>query len=275
LGGVESFGSEIQKKINEVSSGIMSANISIGFYMTNTVDTTRTNLYDPGQLAIIYGKYRFSIMDKAWVDMDIATTTGPNTDWSFTRLNTVISFDYEKDNMGIRNRSIMGHIIHNNGVPAQERYTIEGAGSGDLYAKPYLRDKSSFYGNIDLRNHYHLSGDANFRGYFGEDLVGTESVISNTFEIFFKPTLNVIGLELAAFLDDGWIWGSKYLPGDEGFNGEYLFDAGVGLRLHKSILGRKFYLRLDAPFFVKDISKNREGVRFLNDKWLFSFSKSI
>jgi len=34
-------------------------------------------------------------------------------------------------------------------------------------------------------------------------------------------------------------------------------------------------LRIDAPFFVKDMSTDNKGIRFHNDKWLFSFSKGI
>jgi outer membrane protein assembly factor BamA len=109
----------------------------------------------------------------------------------------------------------------------------------------------------------------------GEGLAGAESVITNSFEIFYKPSFKPLDIELAAFIDDGWVWGSKYTQGDEGFNGDYLFDAGLGLRLRKSILGKKFYLRLDAPFFVKDVSESKDGIRYNSDKWLFSFSKGI
>ncbi len=274
LGAVSGYGVEIKNHLNEAYADFMSHYSSIGFYVTNA-DTLRTNLYDLGQVAVIFGKYSFSILNNVNIDMDMASTIGSASHWSFSRFNTIISFDFSKNKIGIRNRSILGHMISDNGVPSQERYTIEGAGSGDLYSKPFLRDESSFYGNVDLRNHYHLSGDANLRGYFGEGLVGAESVIANSVEIFFKPSIKAISLELAVFIDDGWIWGSKYSQGDKEFNGDYLFDAGVGLRLTHSILGKKFYIRLDAPFLVKDVSINKEGIRFHNDKWLFSFSKSI
>ncbi|MFQ6678327.1 MAG: M1 family aminopeptidase [Fidelibacterota bacterium] len=275
LGAVNGYGMEIKNHLNEAFADFMSHYSSIGFYVTNTADTSRTNLYDLGQVAVIFGKYSFSFMNKLNVSMDIATTPDFASHWSFSRFNAIISFNMNKDKMGVRNRTILGRMVSKNGVPAQERYTIEGAGSGDAYAKPFLRDESSFYGNVDLRNHYHLVGDANLRGYFGEKLIGAESIISNSFELYFKPSIKVIDIEFAAFIDDGWIWGSKYLPGDGGFNGEYLLDAGVGLRLQKTVLGKIFYIRLDAPFLVKDISGKNEGVGIHRDKWLFSFSKSI
>lgn len=274
-GGVNGYGLEIRKSLSEAFADFMSNNASIGFYVTNAKDTSLTNLYDPGQVAVIYGKYSFSIKNNINVNLDIATTPGSVSHWSFTRFNTSLTFGFNKKKIGIRNRSILGHIISESGAPAQERYTIEGAGSGDLYAKPFLRDESSFYGNTDLRNHYHLPGDANLRGYYGEGLAGAESVITNSFEIFYKPSFKPLDIELAAFMDDGWVWGSKYAQGDDGFNGDYLFDAGIGLRLGKTILGKKFYLRVDAPLFIKDVSDDKEGIRINTDKWLFSFSKGI
>ena len=275
LGGVSGYGVEIKNHINEAFADFMTNYASIGFYVTHVNETNLTNLYDGGQVAVMFGKYSFSVQGNVNINMDIATTSGSVSDWSFTRFNTTIAFDLSKKKFGIRNRMIFGHIISQTGVPAQERYTIEGAGSGDLYAKPYLRDESTFYGNTELRNHYHLSGDANLRGYYGEGLAGAESVIANSFEIFYKPSFKPMDIELAAFVDDGWVWGSKFDQGDERFNGDYLIDAGLGLRLSKKILGKKFYIRVDAPLFVKDVSDANEGIRFNTDKWLFSFSKGI
>jgi outer membrane protein assembly factor BamA len=126
-----------------------------------------------------------------------------------------------------------------------------------------------------LRGHYHLPGDANLRGYYGENLVGSESVITNSFELFFNPGLKVINIELAAFIDDGWIWGSKFTQGDGGFKGDYLLDAGLGMRMKKSIFGKEFTIRIDVPLMVKDISSEKNGYQFRSDKWLFSFSKGI
>jgi hypothetical protein len=275
LGGVNGYGMEIKNHLNEAFADFMTNYASVGFYVTYAKDTSLTNLYDPGQVAVIYSRYSFSVQNNVNVNLDVATTPGSVSDWSFTRFNATIAFDMNIKKFGLRNRLILGHMMSDTGVPSQERYTIEGAGSGDLYSKPFLRDESSFYGNTELRNHYHLPGDANLRGYYGLGLVGAESVITNSFELFFNPPIKVLDIELAAFIDDGWVWGSKYTPGDEDFNGDYLFDAGLGLRLKKSILGKDFYLRIDAPFFVKDLSTDNKGIRFHNDKWLFSFSKGI
>jgi len=256
FGGVDGYGLKISNRLDEKIHFFTSNAASIGFYVTYAKDTTRTNLFDPGQVALIFGEYLFSFNPKINVKLDFATTVVPISNWAFTRLNGLITFDYQKDKIGIRNRSIIGHILSDGNVPSQERYTIEGAGSGDLYAKPFLRDESTFYGNIKLRNRYHLPGDGNLRGYFGEGLVGVESIIANSFEIFYHPAFKPVTLELAAFLDDGWVWGSKLVAGDEGFNGDYLIDAGVGVRINKTIFGKNFYLRIDTPFIRKDMSKS-------------------
>ncbi len=274
-GGINGYGLEIRKSLNETFADFMSNHASLGFYVTNAKDTSLTNLYDPGQVSVLFGSYSFSVQDVVNVNVNIATTPGSDTDWSFTRFNAVASFDMGRGKFGFRNRTIAGHMISESGVPAQERYTIEGAGSGDQYANPYLRDESTFFNNVDLRNHYHLAGDANLRGYTGEGLAGAESVFANTFEAFFKPKVKKLNLELALFIDDGWVWGTKFAQDDEGFNGDYLFDAGLGFRMAPSLLGKKIYVRFDMPIFVKDVSDADEGIRIHNDKWLFSFSKGI
>ena len=275
LGGVNGYGLELQKSLNEAFADFMSNHASVGFYVTYAKDTLFTNLYDLGQVSVFYGSYNFSVQEMVNVDLSVATTPGSVSDWSFTRFNATLTFDMGQGKFGLRNRSIAGHMISENGVPAQERYTIEGAGSGDLYSKTYLRDESSFYGNSNLRNHFHLAGDANLRGYTGEGLAGAESVLTNSFEGFYKPDIKKLNLELAIFIDDGWIWGSKYIQGDKGFNGDYLFNAGIGLRMAPSLLGKRMYIRFDIPILVKDVSDLQEGIRIQKDKWLFSFSRGI
>lgn len=274
-GGVNGYGVEIKNHLNEAFADFMNNYASIGFYVTNAKDTLLTNLYDLGQVAVIYSKYSFSVQSNVNVSLDVATTPGSVSNWSFTRFNAIVAFDMDVKKIGIRNRTILGHMISESGVPAQERYTIEGAGSGDQYKNPYLRDESTFLDNVELRNHYHLSGDANLRGYYGQGLIGAESVIANSFEIFYKLPIKKLDFELAAFADDGWLWGSKYIQGDKGFDGDYLFNAGLGIRFQPTILGKDFYIRLDAPLLVKDVSEKNDGIRFHNDKWLFSFSRSI
>ena len=82
---------------------------------------------------------------------------------------------------GFRNRDVLGWIWSDTkGVPVQERFTVEGAGSAAMLQKGYLRDASSFYGDIDLRNQYHLPGDVNLRAFGNQNFVGAEKILSTT-----------------------------------------------------------------------------------------------
>ncbi len=275
FGGVSGFGLEIKNHLNEAFADFLTNDASIGFYVTYAKDKNRTNLFDVGNVAVLYSRYNFSIQKYVTVNVDIATTPGSVSDWNFTRFNAIASVDFSSGKFGFRNRFILGHISSETGVPSQERYTIEGAGSGDLYSKSFLRDASSFFGNTQMRDHYHLPGDANLRGYYGGKLAGAESVMANSLELFYTPDIKAVNIEFAAFVDDGWIWGSKYKQGDDGFKGDFLMDAGLGLRLKKSVLGKEFRIRIDAPLLVKDVSKSGKGYQFVTDKWVFSFSRGI
>ena len=80
-----------------------------------------------------------------------------------------------------------------------------------------------------------------------------------------------INLELAGFIDQGTLSGSKFVLGDKGFDSNTLVDYGIGLRLSTTIFGQRIFLRLEKPMGAKidgiDIEK-------MND-WIFSFQKSI
>ena len=156
-------------------------------------------------------------------------------------------------------------------MPVQERFTIEGAGSGTTYEKAYLRDATSFYGNIDLRNRYHLPGDANLRAFGNQGFVGVEKIFAITLEGFIYKKLGGSNLELAAFLDEGTLSGSKFVLNDKGFKDTRLMDYGIGLRLSTTVFGQPIYLRIDKPLKATIDGKSIEE---MND-WVFSFQKSI
>ena len=80
---------------------------------------------------------------------------------------------------GTRFRQIYGQIWSNqNDVPLQERFNVEGAGSGgSISRKVILRDKTSFYGNQNFFGQYHLPGDANLRAFGNQGFAGVEQVL--------------------------------------------------------------------------------------------------
>jgi len=140
-----------------------------------------------------------------------------------------------------------------------------------MYEKPYLRDASSFYGDTDLRNQYHLAGDANLRAFGNQGFVGVENVFTTTFEGYLTKSILGIKFELAAFLDAGTLTGSKFTVGDYGFSNTSLVDYGLGIRLSKTVFGQPLYLRIDKPMKATIDGESIEG---MND-WVFSFQKSI
>ena len=271
LGGVSGYGLNSEKILNATNPIYGINNVESGFYVTNAVDTSRTNLYDIGKTVVFFTKlnaYLGPISNQVVFDF----APGGISDWTFSRLTITESFDQSFGLFGARFRGIYGKIwADDKGIPNQERYTVEGAGSGTMYEKPYLRDASSFYGDTDLRNQYHLAGDANLRAFGNQGFVGVENVFTTTFEGYLTKSILGIKFELAAFLDAGTLSGSKFIVGDYGFSNTSLVDYGLGIRLSKTVFGQPLYLRIDKPMKATVDGKSIEG---MND-WIFSFQKSI
>jgi outer membrane protein assembly factor BamA len=140
-----------------------------------------------------------------------------------------------------------------------------------MLQKGYLRDVSSFYGDYDLRNQYHLPGDANLRAFGNQNFAGVEKIFSNSFEAFMHKRLGPISIEVASFIDYGVLSGSKFEPNDQLFDNTALMDYGVGLRLSTNVFGQPLYLRIDKPI---DATIDGSSIEKMND-WVFSFQKSM
>jgi len=246
---------------------------TFGFFHSNAKDTSRTDLFDPGVIRTVFGRYKIQVGSKsAGLDMTIAPDDV--SDWSFSRITVTMNAEFSAKKFGMLDRMTIGKIWSGDeGVPNQERYTIERAGSGDIFSKPYLRDESSFYGIPELRSHYHLAGDANLRGFFGKGYAGTEAIITNTAEVYYSQSLFGINVKFAGFVDAGFLWGSQFIQGDNGFDGDFLANAGLGIRLKKNWFGKSFYLRVDSPFWLNITNEDEDSIDF--SRWVFSFSKGI
>ena len=113
--------------------------------------------------------------------------------------------------------------------------------------KSYLRDNTSFYDNKEFFWRYHLPGDANLRAFGNQGFSGVEQVFAITFEGFLSKSFAGVNFELAGFIDQGTLSGSKFAVGDKGFNNSTLVDYGIGLRISTAIFGQPIYLRFDKP----------------------------
>ena len=269
--GVRGSGLTLTKEIDRNNSVNGLKRINFGFYENQVKDTSRTHLYDNGRMMVASTKIH-SIFSKIKNEVIFDFTPFKASDWSFSRIVLTNSFDERLGLFGARFRQIYGQIWSNqNEAPLQERFNVEGAGSGDLYQKSYLRDNTSFYGNKEFFGRYHLPGDANLRAFGNQGLSGVEQVFAITFEGFLSKSIAGINFELAGFIDQGTLTGSKFIVGDKGFNNSTLVDYGIGLRISTSIYGQPIYLRFDKPLDAKIDGTSIEKM----NEWVFSFQKSI
>ena len=269
--GVRGSGLTLTKEIDRNNSVNGLKRMNFGFYENQVKDTSRTHLYDNGRMIVASTKIH-SIFSNIKNEIIFDFTPFKASDWSFSRIVLTNSFDERLGLFGARFRQIYGQIWSNqNEAPLQERFNVEGAGSGDLYQKSYLRDNTSFYGNKEFFGRYHLPGDANLRAFGNQGLSGVEQVFAITFEGFLSKSISGINFELAGFIDQGTLTGSKFVVGDKGFNNSTLVDYGIGLRISTSIYGQPIYLRFDKPLDAKIDGKSIEKM----NEWVFSFQKSI
>ena len=269
--GVRGSGLILTKEIDRNNSVNGLKRMNFGFYENQVKDTSRTHLYDNGRIIVASTKIQ-SIFSKIKNEISFDFTPLKSSDWSFSRIVLTNSFDERVGLFGARFRQIYGQIWSNkNGVPLQERFNVEGAGSGDLYQKSYLRDNTSFYGDKEFFGQYHLPGDANLRAFGNQGLSGVEQVFAITFEGFLSKSIAGINFELAGFIDQGTLTGSKFLVGDKGFNNSTVMDYGIGLRVSTSIYGQPIYLRFDKPIDAKIDGISIDKI----NEWVFSFQKSI
>ena len=269
--GVRGSGLTFTKEIDRNNSVNGLKRMNFGFYENQVKDTSRTHLYDKGRMIVASTKIHSSF-SKIKNEISFDFTPFQASDWSFSRIVLTNSFDERFGLFGARFRQIYGQIWSNqNEVPLQERFNVEGAGSGDLYHKSYLRDNTSFYGNKEFFGRYHMPGDANLRAFGNQGLSGVEQVFAITFEGFLTKSIAGINFELAGFIDQGTLTGSKFVVGDKGFNNSTLMDYGIGLRISTSIFGQPLYLRIDKPF---NATIDGNSIEKMND-WVLSFQKSI
>ena len=245
----------------------------LGYYSIHAEQDARTNLYDTGRVTAGFISHSIP-MNHNLLLTNFTTTMGGVSDWDFSRLTSEVRLSANTHIIGVANRLLVGVSWEGNkGVPAQERFTIEGAGSGDCFNKSYLRDESSFFGFADERSHYHLPGDANLRGYYNQGYVGAESLITNSLDLSIAAPIPWISLNFTAFVDAALLWGSKWEQGDNGFDGDALADAGVGFRVEKNLVGYPFTLRVEFPIWLSEPGLDNDTID--PNRWIFSFQKGF
>ena len=284
--GLQEFGMEIEKTWSKTYRKSPYHISRAGFYLQPVVDTLRTNLFDPGKLAVAYLKYKINnkLID---FESEISSSVDPYSDWSFSRITFVSSVNSSKsfstENLvkkfigfsfgGYRGRMFAGKIWTDKmGVPNQEAYNIEGNSSADMFRLSYLRDEESFLGFNEINKNYHMAGEGNIRGFASQNEKGADAVGSVSSEIFMvnkqadgKGFLEdrPISVELAFFVDAGIFYNNG--------STRKLADTGIGIRLSTTVYEKPLYLRLDFPFILF-----KDGNRIINDRgWIISFHRGI
>ena len=282
--GVLEYGGELEKKWNKVYGSTPTQTYSIGFYLQPKYDGLRSQAlgYDElhsKRLGIGYLGFSTTIGVSS-LEINSATSLGALSDWNFNRFtfesyttfSKVLSRhnktkpDKNKIKLNLKNRFIVGKIWSDKaGAPSQEAFNIEGNSSNEQLRKRYIVDQ--FYGNTNLFNHYHLSGDGNLRGFTGMSLENADALVSTSNELGFFTTMPKINLstEIIAFADGGVFLNEG--PSKK----RYLGDAGFGVRFDTSFFEKDIYIRLDFPFIIYD--DNSLSLDWNN--WIFSFQRSI
>ncbi|MCH7732166.1 MAG: M1 family metallopeptidase [Candidatus Marinimicrobia bacterium] len=253
LEGVEGTGVNLNYRWYQSYNFPPNHDLNVGFYLTNADDSGYTDLYEPGKVVVFYGKYGISANMEGkggGLDLELSTSPGGFSDWSFTRLIGEVKLNMPLKGIDMALRVIGGHIESDIlGVPVQEKFTIQSAGSGDYFSKPYLRHETSFYnvkvGDKYFRNQIHLYGDANMRGYYNHGLEGAESVFTTTVEGTKKLPVGFAKVAFRTFIDGGFIWSDA-----DDLERKWLLDLGFGLSFQKKIFGADIKLRLDFPWYL-------------------------
>ena len=271
LGALETAGFQISRTLDQSFHFLNLDRLTWSVFYVNVVDTNRTDLFEGGRTTVFSSRLN-THTGPLRSEMQVDLAPGGWSDWSFARITLIDRAEFRHGKFGLRGRGMAGVIwAGSDGVPVQERYTVEGAGSGGTYRKSYLRDRSSFYGQTRLRDQYHLPGDVNLRAFAGKGYPGVKQAASVSLEGFFNHRLAGLRTELALFGDAGVLNDSAPFGKDRTFANDVLMDFGFGLRLKTSVFGQELYLRLDLPWYL--VEAGRGTTDFSN--LIFSFQQGL
>jgi hypothetical protein len=131
-----------------------------------------------------------------------------------------------------------------------------------------------------------MPGDGNLRGYAQgtfpvNKLLAANAKVAGKLPLLSRKPDRFLGeIKLSAFADVGTVFdksnpisGDARVQGlvDNGILGETLFDAGLGLQMHRQFPFWDFYLRFDVPFYVNQPHMNGES-KETDYRYLFSLT---
>ncbi|HIB58493.1 MAG TPA: hypothetical protein EYO41_04675, partial [Candidatus Marinimicrobia bacterium] len=226
-----------------------------GYKITVADSTGYTDLYEAGKVGLLFGRFEASVNLGDFgggFSIDLVSSGGSVSDWDFSRLilETKLRGSWEK--IGVAMRFLAGGTSYGeNGIPGQEKFTVQSAGAGDYFQWSHLRHRDILNG---FRDNFHIYGDANLRGYYAHGFEGAESIVTGSLEASYKL---LSFLKFRTFFDGGWLWSES-----DGFEGDLLMDAGIGFSVGPdfNFNGSQIGFRIDFPFWLSEPMAGKESI---------------
>ena len=239
-----------------------------GYKITVADSTGYTDLYEAGKVGILFGRFEASANLGDFgggFSIDLASSGGSVSDWDFSRLivETKLRGSWEK--IGVAMRFLAGGTSYGeNGIPGQEKFTVQSAGAGDYFQWSHLRHRDILNG---FRDNFHIYGDANLRGYYTHGFEGAESIVTGSLEASYKL---LSFLKFRTFFDGGWLWSES-----DGFEGDLLMDAGIGFSVGPdfNFNGSQIGFRIDFPFWLSEPIAGKESIDL--SRWVIGLQRGL
>ncbi len=239
-----------------------------GYKITEANSTAYTDLYEAGKVGLLFGRFEASVNLGDFgggFSVDLASSGGSVSDWDFSRLilETKLRGSWEK--IGVAMRFLAGGTSYGeNGIPGQEKFTVQSAGAGDYFQWSHLRHRDILNG---FRDNFHIYGDANLRGYYAHGFEGAESIVTGSLEASYKL---LSFLKFRTFFDGGWLWSES-----DGFEGDLLMDAGIGFSVGPdfNFNGSQIGFRIDFPFWLSEPMAGKESIDL--SRWVIGLQRGL
>ena len=239
-----------------------------GYKITVADSTGYTDLYEAGKVGLLFGRFEASVNLGDFgggFSVDLASSGGSVSDWDFSRLivETKLRGSWEK--IGVAMRFLAGGTSYGeNGIPGQEKFTVQSAGAGDYFQWSHLRHRDILNG---FRDNFHIFGDANLRGYYAHGFEGAESIVTGSLEASYKL---LSFLKFRTFFDGGWLWSES-----DGFEGDLLMDAGIGFSVGPdfNFNGSQIGFRIDFPFWLSEPMAGKESIDL--SRWVIGLQRGL
>ena len=239
-----------------------------GYKITEADNSGYTDLYEAGKVGLLFGRFEASARVGDFggsFSIDLASSGGSVSDWDFSRLivETKLRGSWEK--IGVAMRFLAGGTSYGeNGIPGQEKFTVQSAGAGDYFQWSHLRHRDILNG---FRDNFHIFGDANLRGYYAHGFEGAESIVTGSLEASYKL---LSFLKFRTFFDGGWLWSES-----DDFEGDLLMDAGIGFSVGPdfNFNGSQIGFRIDFPFWLSEPMAGKESIDL--SRWVIGLQRGL